>query len=208
MAGTKGHSGGPRPNSGRPRKVKTASEKTKHAIMKAARKLARENGMPIEEAMLSMIYDPKVQDSTKASIWKSYLGSLVAKEIEKKVGVAEETRPQGPLILSEEGFGAIKHLPPEIRAKLPAVILPELSPDPALKIALNSPAFYVGALGSRKTHQKRIERLQNDGLSKSKLDQIHAPVGLDLGGKTPPEIALGIMAEILQIWYGREKKDG
>jgi xanthine dehydrogenase accessory factor len=80
--------------------------------------------------------------------------------------------------------------------------------DPALKIALNSPAFYVGALGSRKTHQKRIERLQNDGLSQSMLDQIHAPVGLDLGGKTPPEIALGIMAEILQNWYGREKKDG
>ena len=135
MAGTKGHSGGPRPNSGRPRKVKTASEKTKHAIMKAARKLARENGMPIEEAMLSMIYDPKVQDSTKASIWKSYLGSMVAKEIEKKLDVAEERRPPGPLILPREAFDAIRHLPPEIKAKLPAVILPKLRPDPALKVA-------------------------------------------------------------------------
>ncbi|HDD60955.1 MAG TPA: XdhC family protein [Chloroflexi bacterium] len=76
--------------------------------------------------------------------------------------------------------------------------------DPALKIALNSSAFYVGALGSRKTHQKRIERLKDAGLSQSRLDQIHAPVGLDLGGKTPPEIALGIMAEILQVWYGRD----
>jgi len=80
--------------------------------------------------------------------------------------------------------------------------------DPALKIALNSSAFYVGALGSRKTHQKRIERLQNDGFSQTKLDKIHAPVGLNLGGKTPPEIALGIMAEILQVWYGKEIKDG
>jgi len=77
--------------------------------------------------------------------------------------------------------------------------------DPALKIALHSPAFYVGALGSRKTHQKRIERLQGAGLSQSRLDRIHAPVGLDLGGKTPPAIALGIMAEILQIWYGKGK---
>ncbi len=76
--------------------------------------------------------------------------------------------------------------------------------DPALKIALNSPAFYVGALGSRKTHQKRIDRLQTAGLSPSVLDQIHAPVGLDLGGRTPPEIALGIMAEILQVWYGKK----
>jgi len=80
--------------------------------------------------------------------------------------------------------------------------------DPALKIALNSPAFYIGALGSRKTHQKRVERLQNDGISQSMLNKVHAPVGLDLGGKTPPEIALGIMAEILQIWYGKDKKDG
>lgn len=80
--------------------------------------------------------------------------------------------------------------------------------DPALKIALNSPAFYVGALGSRKTHQKRIERLKNAGLSQSMLDQIHAPVGLDLGGKTPPEIALGIMAEILQVWYQRDNALG
>lgn len=80
--------------------------------------------------------------------------------------------------------------------------------DPALKIALNSPAFYIGALGSKKTHQKRIERLQLSGLSQSKLELIHAPVGLDLGGKTPPEIALGIMAEILQVWYGKETQDG
>ncbi len=76
--------------------------------------------------------------------------------------------------------------------------------DPALKIALNSPAFYVGALGSRKTHQKRLDRLQSAGLSLSMLDKIHAPVGLDLGGRTPPEIALGIMAEILQVWYGKK----
>ena len=80
--------------------------------------------------------------------------------------------------------------------------------DPALKISLDSPAFYVGALGSRKTHQKRITRLQAAGMDQFRLERIHAPVGLDLGGKTPPEIALGIMAEILQVWYGRKKNDG
>lgn len=80
--------------------------------------------------------------------------------------------------------------------------------DPALKIALKSRAFYIGALGSRKTHQKRIDRLQDDGLERSELNSIHAPVGLDLGGRTPPEIALGIMAEILQVWHGKDRKDG
>ena len=80
--------------------------------------------------------------------------------------------------------------------------------DPALKISLDSSAFYVGALGSRKTHQKRIDRLQAAGLDQLKLERIHAPVGLDLGGKTPPEIALGIMAEILQVWYGGKRSNG
>ena len=133
MAGTKGHSGGPRPNSGRPRKVKTASDKTKYAIMKAARKLAREHGMPIEEAMLRMIYDPKVQDSVRASIWKSYLESLVAKETEQRVDV-KETSFRGPLILPPKALDAVRHLPPEVRSKLPAVILPEKKPDPALEV--------------------------------------------------------------------------
>ena len=72
--------------------------------------------------------------------------------------------------------------------------------DPAVKIALDSPAFYIGALGSKRTHQKRIQRLASSGIDQEKLDSIHAPVGLDLGGKSPNEIALSIMAEIVQVW--------
>jgi xanthine dehydrogenase accessory factor len=69
--------------------------------------------------------------------------------------------------------------------------------DPALKIALNSPAFYVGALGSRSTHAKRRQRLSADGLSESQLSRLHAPIGLDIGSQTPAEIALAIMAEVV-----------
>jgi xanthine dehydrogenase accessory factor len=75
--------------------------------------------------------------------------------------------------------------------------------DPALKIALNSTAFYVGALGSRKTHKKRLERLRSEGITGSKLKKIHAPIGLDLGGGSPPEIAISIMSEIIQVWNKR-----
>jgi xanthine dehydrogenase accessory factor len=71
--------------------------------------------------------------------------------------------------------------------------------DPALSIALTSPAFYIGALGSKKTHQKRIERLSAIGIDKDRLRIIHAPVGLDLGGKLPEEIALAIIAEIVKV---------
>ncbi len=71
--------------------------------------------------------------------------------------------------------------------------------DPALMIALPSPAEYVGALGSPKTHAQRVERLLADGLTQEQVDRLHAPIGLDLGGRTPAEIALSIMAEIVAV---------
>jgi xanthine dehydrogenase accessory factor len=70
--------------------------------------------------------------------------------------------------------------------------------DPALKEVLPSDVFYIGSLGSRKTHASRIERLLADGFDKSSLEKIHAPVGIHLGGRKPEEIALSIMAEIIQ----------
>ncbi len=69
--------------------------------------------------------------------------------------------------------------------------------EPALELALPSQAFYVGALGSKRTQAKRRERLKERGLSEADLDRLHGPVGLDLGADTPDEIALSIMAEIV-----------
>ncbi len=69
--------------------------------------------------------------------------------------------------------------------------------DPALMIALPSPACYVGALGSPKTHAKRVKRLLAAGLTQEHLDRLRAPIGLDIGGRAPAEIALSIMAEIV-----------
>ena len=72
--------------------------------------------------------------------------------------------------------------------------------DPALRAALQSEAFYIGALGSRKTHAKRIERLSAAGFGDAQLARIHAPVGLDIGAQEPEEIALAIMAEVVREW--------
>jgi xanthine dehydrogenase accessory factor len=69
--------------------------------------------------------------------------------------------------------------------------------DPALKIALPGPAFYIGALGSKTTQAKRRQRLLEDGLTKQELDRLHGPIGLDIGAGTPEEIAMSIMAEIV-----------
>lgn len=71
--------------------------------------------------------------------------------------------------------------------------------DPALMIALPSQARYVGALGSPKTHAKRVERLLAEGLAQKHVDRLRAPIGLNLGGRTPAEIALSIMAEIVAL---------
>ncbi|MFQ5923922.1 MAG: XdhC family protein, partial [Anaerolineales bacterium] len=69
--------------------------------------------------------------------------------------------------------------------------------EPALELALPSGAFYVGALGSKRTQAKRRERLKGRGLSEAELDRLHGPVGLEIGADTPDEIALSIMAEIV-----------
>lgn len=69
--------------------------------------------------------------------------------------------------------------------------------DPALKTVLPGPAFYIGALGSSRTHDKRKQRLRKAGLSAQLIDRIHSPIGLDINATTPEEIAVAIMAEIV-----------
>jgi xanthine dehydrogenase accessory factor len=69
--------------------------------------------------------------------------------------------------------------------------------DPALAAALRSPAFYVGALGSRRTQEKRRQRLLEAGLDEKTLARLYAPIGLPIGGRSPQEIALSIMAQIV-----------
>jgi xanthine dehydrogenase accessory factor len=69
--------------------------------------------------------------------------------------------------------------------------------DPALTAALRSKCFYIGALGSRKTHERRVQRLTASGFTEADLARIHAPIGLDIGAVSPAEIAVSILAEIV-----------
>lgn len=75
--------------------------------------------------------------------------------------------------------------------------------EPALQIALRSPAAYVGAIGSRKTQQARRQRLKESGLTDEQMQRLHGPIGLDLGGRQPAETALAILAEMTAVRYGR-----
>jgi xanthine dehydrogenase accessory factor len=74
--------------------------------------------------------------------------------------------------------------------------------DPALVTALSGPAFYVGALGSKRTQEKRRARLQAAGVPEDQLARLRAPIGLDLGGRSPEEIALSVIAEIVAVRNG------
>lgn len=105
--------------------------------------------------------------------------------------------------------------PDQLFEKYPAEVLPKftldaytyaviLSHDPkiddnALHILLKSDAAYIGALGSRKTHAKRTARLQEAGFSEEEISRIHAPVGVDINAKSPAEIALSVMGEIIKV---------
>ncbi|WP_201835921.1 XdhC family protein [Microvirga zambiensis] len=100
-----------------------------------------------------------------------------------------------------------------VRAEWPDAVLPEIGidrytavvalthdpkiDDPALTAALQSECFYIGALGSRKTHERRVQRLLASGFSGTDIARIHAPIGLDIGAVSPAEIAVSILAEIV-----------
>jgi xanthine dehydrogenase accessory factor len=113
-------------------------------------------------------------------------------------------------------FASIERFPDvKVIAEWPDVALPPLSidhytafvalthdpkiDDPALEHALSRDCFYIGALGSRKTHAKRVERLKQAGISEADIARIHAPVGLDIEAISPAEIAVAIMGEITQV---------
>ncbi len=97
---------------------------------------------------------------------------------------------------------AVEALAPDGRTAVVAVTHDPKLDDPALDRALRTHAFYIGALGSRKTHASRLERLASSGHSKDALARIRGPVGLALGAVTAPEIALSIMAEIVAVRRG------
>ena len=73
--------------------------------------------------------------------------------------------------------------------------------DPALQHALNKKFYYIGALGSKKTHENRCQRLKEAGFKNEQINSIHGPIGIKLGGRSAPEIALSIIAQLVSETY-------
>jgi xanthine dehydrogenase accessory factor len=73
---------------------------------------------------------------------------------------------------------------------------------PLLEVALRTPATYIGAMGSRRTHEDRLDRLREAGLTEDELARLSSPIGLDIGARTPEETAVSIAAEIIAAHWG------
>ncbi len=102
-------------------------------------------------------------------------------------------------LLTEWPDEALRALAPDRRTAIVTLTHDPKLDDPALDAALASPAFYIGALGSRRTQERRLERLRAQGFDDADLARIHGPIGLDIGAKSPAEIAVAILAEIIQV---------
>jgi len=118
--------------------------------------------------------------------------------VDPRDAFASEERFPGTSLVRRWPEEALDELAPDARTAVVVVTHDPKFDDPALVRALASPAFYVGALGSRRTHARRLGRLGDAGVSDADLGRIHAPVGLDIGARSPQEIAVAILAEIVR----------
>ena len=118
--------------------------------------------------------------------------------IDPRGAFGSHDRFPGETILDDWPDEALASLNPDARTAIVTLTHDPKLDDPAIRFALNSPAFYLGCLGSTRTHAKRVDRLTEAGFTPDQIAKIHAPVGLDIGAKTPAEIAVSIMAQITE----------
>lgn len=126
--------------------------------------------------------------------------------IDPRTAFATPERFPGVTLLAEWPEEALQKVPFDGYTAFVALTHDPKIDDPALQAALRSDCFYIGALGSRKTHGKRLERLATAGFGEADMKRIHAPIGLDIGAVSPAEIALAILAEIVQGLRGPRRK--
>jgi xanthine dehydrogenase accessory factor len=119
--------------------------------------------------------------------------------VDPRAAFGSDARFPGETVLDDWPDEALQKI--DIDARTALVLLthdPKLD-DPALHIALKSDIFYIGALGSIRTHAKRVERLREAGFSDEAIARVHGPVGLDIGAASPSEIGVSILGEVLTV---------
>ena len=162
------------------------------------------SGFKDDEITFLNVYSPKLKIDIVGAVHIAQ--ALVP--IAKVAGFSPRIIDPRESFANSERFGSI-----EISNDFPDVALTKAKPnyrtavillthdpkldDPALHIALKSEAFYIGALGSKKTHKQRKDRLKNAGFTQKQIDRIHGPIGLNIGASSPEEIAISIISEVI-----------
>ena len=125
--------------------------------------------------------------------------------IDPRGSFATDDRFPGVALVNEWPDEAMPPLDPDRRTAVVTLTHDPKIDDPALAAVLRSDAFYIGALGSRKTHAARVERLTESGFAPDEIERIHGPVGLSLGAVSPAEIAVSILAQVTQRLHDKER---
>ncbi|MFQ5936357.1 MAG: XdhC family protein [Acidiferrobacterales bacterium] len=128
--------------------------------------------------------------------------------IDPRRAFATEARFPHVQMITEWPDRALARVVPDRHSAIVALTHDPKLDEPALKAALQSEAFYIGALGSKQTQAARRERLTRSGFDANALSRIHGPAGLSLGAKTPAEIAIAIMAELTRVLRQGNKTQG
>jgi len=118
--------------------------------------------------------------------------------IDPRRAFASDARFPGVHVMQDWPDEALEQLRPDSGTAVVTLTHDPKLDDPALEVALKSDAFYVGALGSRRTHAKRKERLAALGIGENQFARIHGPVGLNIGAKSPAEIAISILGQLIE----------
>ncbi|HAA93799.1 MAG TPA: xanthine dehydrogenase [Rhodospirillaceae bacterium] len=126
--------------------------------------------------------------------------------IDPRGAFATNERFPGVTLITEWPDDAMPKLTPDRRTAIVTLTHDPKIDDPALVAALNSEAFYIGSLGSRRTHASRLERLRAEGFGDTELDRIHGPVGLNIGAVSPAEIAISILGQVTEVLH-RPRQD-
>jgi xanthine dehydrogenase accessory factor len=121
--------------------------------------------------------------------------------VDPRASFATDARFPGVKLIDEWPDDALKQLDPDRRTAIVTLTHDPKLDDPGLSAALKSDAFYIGALGSRRTHATRVKRLTDLGFSESDIARIRAPVGLNIEAITPAEIAVSIVAQMIEVLH-------
>ena len=164
-----------------------------------SRRLANEDG----NALFLQVFNPPLQmvivgavHITQALAPMAALLGYEVTVVDPRRAFATDERFPGVAVDTEWPDDALRRISPDRRTAIVTLTHDPKLDDPALEVALSSDAFYIGSLGSRRTHAARLERLRARGFDEPALARIHGPIGLAIGAKSPAEIANAVTAEI------------